>query len=120
MTIVDTCVWIDHFRRPLPALDTLLAADDVLLHPFVLGELALGGLPGDSDHARSLQSLPAAPVIPLSDVVAFISSEEMTGRGIGYVDVHLLASATVSGAQVMTTDQKLHRQAHRLGIAFPA
>ena len=93
MILVDTSVWIDHFRSNDPALVSALTAGFVSTHPFVIGELACGSLKNRGELIALLQQLPSAPVATNAEALAFIEGRSLMGRGIGYVDVHLLASA---------------------------
>lgn len=120
MILVDTSVWVDHLRRGVPALAALLEAGDVLLHPWIVGELACGTLRRRSEILDLLQKLPAAPVASHDEALAFIETHALMGRGIGYVDVHLLASARLHGAaQLWTRDARLAAAASDLGIGTP-
>jgi predicted nucleic acid-binding protein len=121
VTLVDTSVWIDFFRdaaraRALPAL---CDAGDVLLHPWVLGELALGDL---GRHRASiladLRLLPAAPLLADSDVLRLVEARRLDGSGIGWVDAHLLGSTLVAGAALWTHDRRLARVASSAGAAL--
>lgn len=119
MIIPDTSVWIDLFR----GVDNLLASPPVvtqrrLLHPFVFGELLLGGLPTDKRLRAVIDALVAAPLAQPSEVTAFIQWAKLAGTGVGYVDTHLLVSAKMVGGVVLTNDQRLHAQAERLGVAY--
>lgn len=120
MILVDTSVWVEHFRGSPRAADLseLLVENNVLLHPWVLGELALGGLERARHSAiDDLARLPAAPAVADEEVLDLISSRRLWGRGIGWVDVHLLASAMVARCPVWTLDGRLAGAAHDLGIA---
>ena len=119
--IPDTSVWVDHFR----GLDTLLSSDPTLamrrlLHPFVYGELLLGGLPLGGDVRKQLDHLIRAPVAEPVEVAAFIEWAELAGTGIGYVDAHLLVTARMIDAKILTSDKRLLVQAKRFGIALVA
>lgn len=118
MTIVDTSVWVDHFRGKDTALDVVPAGELELVHPFVFGELLLSGLPQNSTHRDPLQSASQAPLASASETAAFIDWANLAGTGVGYVDVHLLVSARLAGAQLLTHDQRLAVQAQRLGISY--
>ncbi len=90
-----------------------------MLHPFVLGELLLNGLPRHGVFARLLSGIKAAPVAPVGEVAAFILWAKLAGTGIGYVDTHVLVAAKLlPDGQVMTADKNLMAQAERLGVAF--
>lgn len=118
MILVDTSVWVDHIRRSDGDLMRLLDRGLVLAHPFVIGELALGALPGRAVWLRDLGRLPSAVTARHGEVLAMIEAENLFGRGIGYVDVHLLASARLSGSLIWTRDRRLAAAADTLGIGF--
>ena len=116
--LVDTSVWIDHLRRGDRRLADLLDRNNVLMHPFVLGELACGNLKNREQLLGLLGGLPAAMVASDREVLSFISSHSLMGKGIGYLDAHLLAATRLNaGARLWTRDQSLERQAVRLSIA---
>ena len=120
MMLVDTSVWIDHFRHGDAALTTALEAGQVEMHPFVLGELACGNLRSRAERGQVMSLLQALPPMPVStdkEVLFFIDRHKVMGRGIGYIDVHLLASARLSGTLLWTRDKRLHRIAAELGLA---
>ena len=93
MILVDTSVWVDHLRSGLPHLTTALDGGKVLIHPWVIGELACGNLHDRGRVLELLQGLTAATVASDSEVLQLIEQQKLMGRGIGYVDAHLLASA---------------------------
>ena len=117
MMLVDTSVWIDHLRHGDPALNAALEAGQVWMHSFVLGELACGNLRPRAEVLGLLQALPAMPVSTDREVLFFIDQHELMGRGLGYVDVHLLASARLGGIPLWTRDKRLHTAAAELGLA---
>ncbi len=120
MILVDTSVWVDHFRRGDPRLVDLLERSAVVMHPFVVGEIACGSLRDRRSILELLQDLPAAVVAHGDEVLHFIERHALHGKGIGYIDVHLLASvALTEGARLWTRDLKLLRVAAALGCAFP-
>ena len=119
MMLVDTSVWIDHLRHGDAALTAALEAGQVWMHSFVLGELACGNLRSRVEVLGLLQALPPMPVSTNKEVLFFIDQHELMGRGIGYIDVHLLASARLGGAQLWTRDKRLHTVAAELGLAHP-
>lgn len=120
MILVDTSVWVDHLRRGDPGLVDLLERSAVAMHPFVIGEIACGNLRDRESVLELLQDLPAAVVADGDEVLQFIDHHVLHGKGIGYVDVHLLASvALTGGARVWTRDMRLHRVAAALGCAYP-
>lgn len=93
MILVDTSVWIDHLRAGDEGLIALLSGNQVLTHPFVIGELACGNLANRREVLRLLGDLPKAPVATHAEVLFFIEQHALMGRGIGYVDAHLIAAA---------------------------
>lgn len=118
MILVDSSVWIDHFRRASAELSALLASRVVMTHPFVVGELACGHLPKRDAAFGALASLPLAPVVPHDEVLAFVGRHRLMSRGIGWVDMHLLASATVAGrVSLWTRDKRLMAAAAERGVA---
>lgn len=117
MILVDTSVWIDHLRRGDDALVRRLDDGEVLMHPFVLGELACGNLRHRDEVLALLRDLPQATVADDEEVLYFIDRHMLMGRGIGYVDAHLLASASLSDpAGLWTRDQRLQSVAKDLGF----
>ena len=120
MILVDTSVWVEHLRHGLPRLATHLQEGEVLIHPWVIGELACGNLRNRADVLELLQGLPAAVVASDSEVLLLIEREQLMGRGIGYVDAHLLASAKLSHCQLWTQDRRLVALAQEGGLAMPA
>jgi hypothetical protein len=118
MILVDTSVWIDHLRAGDAALSAALHGGLVLTHPFVVGEIACGNISNRQDVVTLLQNLSLAPVATHAEALAFIETRSLMGRGIGYVDVHLLASVTLSdGARLWTRDRRLGRLARELRLA---
>ncbi len=117
MIIVDTSIWVDMFRGKSTPLDTILERGQALIHPFVLGELQLGGLPRRGLDAMSWPDVRIAPIGDVDEVGRFIEAAELTGTGLGYVDVHLLVSTLLVDAKLLSSDKKLHAKAVRLGVA---
>lgn len=118
MILVDTSVWVDHLRKRVPALAELLEDGAVLMHPFVLGELACGNLKDRKEVLGLLARLPAALVATDAETLLFIGQRALMGQGIGYIDAHLLASVTLTeGAQLWTRDKRLTAVAERLGVS---
>ncbi len=108
MILVDTSVWIDHFRRGNPTLVAALEREDVLTHPFVIGELACGELKKRREVLDLLAALPAAVVASDEETLNFIERHRLMGNGIGYIDAHLLASvALTEGGRLWTLDKRL-------------
>lgn len=120
MILVDTSVWVDHFRIGDAALADRLDDGEVLAHPFVIGELALGDLRRRSVILNGLADLPQAEVATDPEVLVFIDDQALSGLGIGYVDAHLLAATRLThGATLWTRDKRLYAAAERLGLATP-
>jgi hypothetical protein len=115
--LVDTSVWVDHLRRRNARLAGLLDRDQVACHPFVIGELALGGLTHRARVLDLLAELPIARTLSHQDVLAMVEERALSGSGIGWVDVHLLASALVERWPLWTLDRRLDATARRLGAA---
>ena len=119
MILVDTSVWVDHLRDGTPALAAALEQGRVLTHPFVLGELACGNLKNRGEVLQLLGELPAAPMATDPEALDFIERRALMGRGIGYVDIHLLASVALAGtAQLWTRDKRLAAVAGDLDLAY--
>ena len=119
LILPDTSVWIDHLRGGDQVLASLLRRNDLLMHAFVIGELALGHLPRPADTLARLQLQLQAPVVQPSEILAFISRHGLSGLGLGYVDVHLLASVSLmTNARLWTLDKRLFAAADRLALAI--
>jgi len=114
--LVDTSVWVDHFRVGKQPLRTLLRDEEVLTHPFVIGELACGIVHNRGEIFRLLQALPEARVAEHEEVIKFVEAHRLFGRGIGWVDAHLLAAALLSGATLWTLDKRLAHVATTMKI----
>lgn len=118
MILVDTSVWVDHLRGGDPALSDLLTRNQVLAHPFVIGELALGSLRQRDVVLGALRDLPQALVATDEEVHAFINRHSLFEIGIGYVDAHLLAGTLLTaGTRLWTRDKRLREVARRLSVA---
>jgi predicted nucleic acid-binding protein len=118
MILVDTSLWVDHLRSDAPALSSALQRGEVLTHPFVLGELACGNLKKRREVLQLLGELPRAPVATDLEALEFIERRALMGRGIGYIDVHLLASVALAGtARLWTRDKRLAAVATDLELA---
>lgn len=117
MILADTSIWIDHFRKGDAALAALLDAGEVSMHPFVIGELAMGNLSGRDALLRELGRLPEAVVARPEEVLTLISSENLSGVGLGYVDACLLAATRLSPmTRLWTRDRRLAEVAARLEL----
>jgi len=118
MVLVDTSIWVAHLRQGNRRLEKLLMDAQVLCHPFVIGELACGNLKNRNEIISLLQSLPMAPTIEFDEFLFFIDQNHLMGKGVGFVDVHLLASSQLAEAPLWTTDKKLKSSADQLELAF--
>ena len=119
MILVDTSVWVDHLRDPEAELETLLNANDVLMHPMVIGELACGNMRNRKQALEQWHSLPRINEVTHEQVISLIETSNLMGRGLGFVDVHLLCSVlNYPGSQLWTRDKKLNGIANKLNIAF--
>lgn len=119
MILVDTSVWIDHFRRGSDALARLLLDGQVRTHPFVIGELAMGGLRNRSGTLSLLRSLPAVDCASDEEVHVLVDRRGLSGRGLSWIDAHLLASAAISSVKLWTHDRRLQEQAVAMGLGTP-
>lgn len=118
MIVADSSVWIDHFKTANLALSRALADDLVLMHPFVLGELALGTLRNRASTLVNFVSYDSPPIARPEDALVLIETASLSNRGIGYVDAHLLASCLLlENCRLLTRDRRLHTVAEELGIA---
>lgn len=120
MILVDTSIWVDHLRHGDARLKKLLEAGQVVIHPFVVGELALGNLRQRKDVLSSLRDLPHAVSASNGEVMDFIECHALAGLAIGFVDAHLLASARLTSAFLWTRDKRLNEAAIKLGLADPS
>ena len=118
MVLVDTSIWVIHLRQGSRKLEKLLIDAEVMCHPFIIGELACGNLKNRSEIISSLQSLPMAPKIEFDEFLFFIDRNDLMGKGVGFVDVHLLAAAQLAGVTLWTADKKLKSMADQLELTF--
>ena len=117
MILVDSSVWVDHLRQGDQRLVTLLETSQVLTHPFVVGEIALGSLKNRESILGNLKGLPQAATATDQEVQQFIGSNALFGLGIGYIDAHLLAAVRLNaGSQLWTRDKRLGAIASRMGL----
>lgn len=119
MILVDTSVWVDHFRRAEPGLVELLREGLVLKHPLVIEELACGQLSKRAEILGLLEALPEASLASHEEVLNLISAEMLFGTGIGAVDAQLLASTRLTRARLWTRDKNLLRAAVRMKASIP-
>ena len=119
MILVDTSVWVDHLRAGDDELVRLLTGLSVLVHPFVVGELACGNIHNRAEVLKLLSDLPSAISATDSEALFYIEQHQLMGRGIGYIDAHLLAAVSLTPpALLWTRDRPLARIAHELGLAY--
>jgi predicted nucleic acid-binding protein len=121
--LVDTSVWIWFLSNRAPyasRLDALLSRDEVSGHDLVYGELLIGDKGGRRQLLTQYEHMDQAPVVPHREVAVFVRDRKLHGRGIGWIDAHLLASALVGHVQLWTTDPALEAAAKELGIAYAA
>jgi predicted nucleic acid-binding protein len=119
--LVDTSIWIRFLanRAPYAAeLEELLRRDEVCAHEFVYGELLMGDVGGRKQLLEGYEQMHQAPLVPFADVVAFVRGRRLHGRGIGWIDAHLLASSLVGRLKLWTTDPRLATLARELGVAY--
>jgi predicted nucleic acid-binding protein len=116
MILVDTSVWIEHLRKGNDRLKSLLFDEQVLCHPFVIGELACEMLQKREEILTMLRTLPEAHLLDHEEVMSFLEARRLYGRGIGWVDAHLLASTLLTRCALWTFDQPLRRAAAALNI----
>ena len=117
MVLVDTSVWIEHLRRGDSNFAHLLTEGQVLMHPFVVGELSCGNLKDRAESLSYLKELPGTKVATHEEVLRLIEDRRLSGRGLGWIDVHLLASSLLSHCRFWTLDAKLGKAAVELGLA---
>jgi predicted nucleic acid-binding protein len=118
MILVDTSVWVDHLRYGNPRLASLLEEGAVVCHPFVIGELACGNLPDRAATLSRLHDLPRTGVAGQDEVISLIEARRLMGMGLGFIDVHLLASARLAGIPLWTRDFQLKKAAATLDVLF--
>jgi predicted nucleic acid-binding protein len=119
--LIDTSVWIRFLanRAPYAAeLEGLLRRDEVCAHAFVYGELLIGEAGGRKQLLDDYEQMHQAPLVPHADVVAFVRGRRLHGRGIGWIDAHLLASSLVGRLKLWTTDPRLAALARELGVSY--
>ena len=118
MVLVDTSIWVTHLRQGNRQLETLLMDAEVMCHPFIIGELACGNLKNRDEIISLLKSLPLAPTIEFDEFIFFIERNRLMGIGIGFVDVHLLASAQLTKIPLWTADRRLKSAATKLDLVY--
>lgn len=117
MILADTSVWIAHFRSAHPKLQRILIGNQLVTHPFVVGELACGNLPRRSEALNFLRLLPSVRLASNDEVLDLIEHRPLWGKGIGWTDAHLLASALLTSCRIWTRDIRLHTAAMHMSLA---
>ena len=119
MIVVDSSIWVDHFRSHNEVLSELLVGQDIVQHPFITGELAMGSLRQWQDTVDELRALPQLPVVSDERLYTFVFANHLFGSGLGFVDVHLLAAACGAGdTKIWTRDARMAASAGSMGIMF--
>lgn len=118
MILVDTSVWVSYLRAGNSKLEQLLNDGEVTSHPFIIGELACGNLKNRTEILSLLNAFPKVNLLANEEVLLFIERNNLIGKGLGLIDIHLLASVILSEAVLWTLDIKLKHEAHILGMAY--
>jgi predicted nucleic acid-binding protein len=118
MVLVDTSIWVSHFQEGNPHLKDLLLNGHVVCHSFIIGELACGNLQNREEILSLMQALPSAMIPEDEEVLELIDTQQLMGMGLGYVDVHLLASSLLSETPIWTEDKKLKEAARKLNVSY--
>lgn len=118
MVLADTSVWVAHLRAGNIGLEALLNDDHIVCHPFIVGELACGNLKNRAEILSLLQALPTTAHVEHEEVMLFIENYHLMGKGLGYIDMHLLASSMLSQVRLWTLDRKLKDISSILGIRY--
>lgn len=118
MVLVDTSIWINHFRKSDRHLRELLMDGAVACHRFVVCELACGNFSNRQEILSLLQALPLAPEVEFSEYLYFIEQNQLFGKGIGFVDIHMLASAQLSRIPLWTADNRLKAASAGLNLHY--
>jgi len=114
--LVDTSVWIDHFRQGNERLVFLLERESVVTHELIVGEIACGGLRNRNEILALLRALPCVPTVQHSEALSFVEDHRLWGRGLGWIDVHLMASAKLAASVLWTLDRRLAKAGEELGV----
>ncbi len=118
MILVDTSIWVAHFRKRNLRLENLLSYEFVYCHSLIIGELACGYMPDRDEILAHLSELPKLSTINDHDLLYFIEKHQFMGKGLGVVDVHLLASSFMGGLPIWTEDKPMKVAAHQLGLLY--
>jgi len=118
MVLVDTSVWVSHLREGVVGLEKLLNDGEVVCHPFIVGELACGNLKNRHEILTYLQSLPMTILAEDEEVLKFIENNQLMGKGLGYIDIHLIASAVLTDVSLWTLDKTLDETTKKIGLNY--
>jgi predicted nucleic acid-binding protein len=118
MILIDTSIWADHFNRPSDDLNSIVRSRRVLIHPFVIGELAAGNLHPWESSVSALRALPTSAVATDDEYYTFLFDRKLMGSGLSFVDIHLLASANRDNCPLWTRDKRLSAKADELDCLY--
>ena len=118
MVLVDTSVWVSHLRYGNAEMEILLNEGIVVCHNFVIGELACGNLKNRTEILTLFQSLPLIEIVEQEEVLQFIENYQLMGKGLGFIDIHLLTSALLSDIPLWTLDKKLNQTASKINLSY--
>ena len=116
MILADTSIWVDHFKKRDRKILDILEQRQILTHPFVIGEIMLGQFADRLLIRELFLNLESSAIASQIEILKFIEAEKLFGRGVGLIDVHLLASARLSSAKLLTHDKRLHEVASELRL----
>ena len=119
MILADTSVWVNHIRIPNLRLQELLLESQIVIHPFVIGEIACGNLRNRQRVLGSFRKLPSVAVVEHREALHLVEEQHLWGTGITWIDVHLLASCLLTGCRLWTLDQRLQAAARSLNLNYP-
>ena len=114
--LVDTSIWVDHFHKGEPLLQDLLSAGQIVTHPFIIGELACGSLTNRAEILNLLSELHSVTTASNEEAMHLIDKHKLSGKGLGWIDAHLLASALLDRVPLWTRDKQLGAAAKKLNI----
>jgi len=119
LILVDTSVWVDHLRNPETTLEQLIRANLVIGHPYVTGEVAVGDIRDWHETVTGLQELRQAQIATETEFLALVAQEKLAATGLGFVDIHILASCRITpDTKLWSRDKRLARHADRLGVGW--
>ncbi len=118
MILVDTSIWVNHFKSGDKHLAQLLIDGHVMCHTYIMGELACGNMNNRKEIISLLKDLPIAPLVEFKEFLYFIDEHQLSGKGVGFVDIHLLASSKLARIKLWTADKRLNSAAADLGLNY--